>query len=473
MNNNDFKGYNGGNNYNGDNNNSNNYNSGKNDSDYDGNSYEKTNNYSGSNNYNNTDNYNGVNNYNQNNANRIKLNHVRKKAYRNGLVTGALIGISVILVLLLGSNVILKRLSARIDNIDNAKSNIDDINTVTNKIKTIEKYLNNYYMEDIDEETLVNGIYYGMADSLGDPYTTYYTPEEYEDLTVSSNGEYCGIGVVVRQDTDSEEIVVARVYSDSPAAEEGIEVGDIFRSVDDTVIEDMTTEELAGLVVGEKGTTVDISVERDGELLSFTLTRRKVQMDTVSYELKEGNIGYIKIEEFDDVTPKQVKKGIKELQSQGMSKGIIIDLRDNPGGGLGSVREIASMFIEGKKLFLYSETKDGDQTKYYTTGDCLLEDLPMTILINGNSASASEAFSGAMKCYERATLVGTTSFGKGIMQTIYPFPDGSALKITIGKYYLPDGSNIHKTGIDPDVEIELSDNKDEDAQLDKAIDLLK
>ena len=415
--------------------------------------------------------YNTSSSYSRNNGDSAKDMQIRKKAYKNGLITGTLMGVAVILILMFGSNFLLNKLSNN-KSADSA-STISNMNAVEDKIKTIEKYLNQFYYEDFDEETLANGLYYGMTASLGDPYTNYYTPEDYEELQKSTSGEYCGIGVVVRKDDNTGEIIVYRVYSNTPASEAGIKKNDIVYSVDGQVIEDdMTTDELARLVVGEKNTKVDIQVIRDGETLDFTMTRKQIQIDTVSYEMKEGNIGYIQIEEFDTVTPEQVKKAIEELDSQGLN-GIIIDLRDNPGGGLGAVKDIASMFIADKKLFLYSETKQGERTDYFTTGDVLLEDTPMVVLINENSASASEAFSGAMKCYKRATLVGTTSFGKGIMQSIYPLSDGSALKITIGKYYLPDGSNIHKIGITPDYEVEASEDEQTDPQLDKALEILR
>lgn len=395
---------------------------------------------------------------------------IRKKAYKNGLITGALMGIAVIMILLLGSNFLMKKFSDKES--ENSATTISDMNGVEDKIKTIEKYLGQFYYEDYEEETLTNGLYYGMVASLGDPYTNYYTKEDYEELLKSTSGEYCGIGVVVRKDENTGEIVVYRVYSNTPANEAGIQKNDIIYSVDGQIIRDITTDELARMVVGEKNTKVDVTVIRDGEKLDFTLTRKQIQIDTVSYEMKEGNIGYIQIEEFDTVTPDQVREAIEALKPQGLN-GIIIDLRDNPGGGLGAVKEIASMFLTDKKLFLYSETKQGERTDYYTTGDVLLEDTPMVVLINENSASASEAFSGAMRCYDRAKLVGTTSFGKGIMQSIYPLSDGSALKITIGKYFLPDGSNIHKIGITPDYEVEAGEDEETDPQLEKALDILK
>lgn len=394
-----------------------------------------------------------------------------KRSYKNGLLTGFLMGMGVFLLLLIGNGIVSNILGDKTDSVSLSEEDLDSVNQ---KIKRIETYLDKYYMEDIDEEALVDGLYYGMTASLGDPYTGYYNQEEYEKLEQSSNGEYCGIGVVVRQDTETNEIYVDRVYSNSPAMEAGIEEGDVIYSVDGELVEGLTMEELTALVLGEKNTTFEMSVMREDECLDFELTRREITVDTVSYEMKEDKIGYIKIEEFDGVTAEQVEDAINDLNEQGMES-IIIDLRDNPGGRLDALKHIAGMFLEEDKLLIYSKTKDGTRTDYYTEKEDIKLDIPMVVLVNEESASAAEAFSGAMQCYERAEIVGTTTFGKGIMQSIFPLEDGSALKITIGKYYLPNDENIHKIGITPDYEVENpedSDENSEDLQLEKAMDLL-
>ena len=394
----------------------------------------------------------------------------RKQFYRNGLLTGMILGMAIILAVFIGFSYILKKYVR-----ENEKEPVIDpehIETIEAKIKTIERYLNQYYYEDYTEETLVNGIYYGMVASLGDPYTGYYTPDDYKELMQSSSGEYCGIGVLISRNTNTGEIVIKRVYSGSPAEEAGLQKGDLITALDGQLLKNMGLEDLSAIVLGEEGTDILVTVLRNGETIDFNITRREIQMDTVSYEMKEDGIGYISIEEFDDVTPDQVKNALNDLMGQGM-KGIVLDLRNNPGGGLRSLTKIVSMFVEGKKLFLYSETKDGERENYYTTGDVILPDLPMVILIDQGSASAAEAFTGAMKCFGRATLVGTTTFGKGIMQSIFSLKDGSALKITTGKYFLPDGNNIHKIGIEPDYEVEAAVEGDIDPQLEKALELFE
>lgn len=397
-----------------------------------------------------------------------KKDKKNKNGYYNGMITGFLIASAVFLFFAVIFNYQIKKFG----DISSKAGNVENIDEVSEKIKYIQRFLEKYYYEDIDTEQLAEGLYYGMVASVGDVYTSYYTAEEYETLQKSNNGEYCGIGVVVRQDAETGKIAVNEVYSKSPAMEAGIEVGDVITSVNGESIDGMSTSDLVSMIGGKEDTKFSMTVDRNGKELEFDLTRRKIEVDTVLYEMKEDNIGYVRIKEFDSVTASQVESAIKDLKSQGMES-IIIDLRDNPGGMLTSVREIASMFLPEDKLFLYSETKDGEKEEYYTNETPILPDMPMCILVNGESASASEALSGAMQCYDRAEIVGTTTFGKGIMQSVFPLKDGSALKITIGKYYLPDGSNIHKIGITPDYEVENDESGETDPQLDKAMELLK
>lgn len=398
----------------------------------------------------------------------VDVQKIEEKNYRNGLIAGFLIATAVFFILVMAFNYKLSKSGTQ----SVVAKDIENIEDISYKIGLIEAYLDKYYMEEVDAEELEEGMYYGLVASLGDIYTTYYTAEQYESVLESNSGEYCGIGVVIRQDSTTGAIIVQQVYSKSPANEAGIQEGDIIYSVNGESIEGITSDELVTMIVGKEDSKFNMAVKRDGEIIEFELVRRQIEKDIVTYRMKKDNTGYIKIEEFDEVTASQVKSAIVDLQSQGMEK-LVIDLRDNPGGMLTSVKEVAGMFLPEDKLFLYSETKEGEREDFYTSGTPILEDMPMCVLINENSASAAEAFSGAMKCYERAEIVGTTSFGKGIMQSIFKLKDGSALKITVGKYYLPDGSNIHKTGITPDYEVENDDTTETDEQLDKALEILK
>lgn len=390
-----------------------------------------------------------------------------EKNYKKGVISGFFIATAVFVILVMTFNY---KLSKDRDFVE--AKNIEDSDKITKKLGLLEAYIDKYYMEDVDEEKLINGIYYGFVASLGDIYTTYYTKEDYKSLLETNSGEYCGIGVVIQQSNLSSDIIVKQVYSNSPANEVGILVGDIIYSVNGELIEGMSSNDLVSLIVGKKDTKFKMSVKRGEEIKEFELVRRQIEKDIVTYSMKDENIGYIKIEEFDEVTASQVKEAIEKLKSDGM-KGLVIDLRDNPGGMLTSVKEVAGMFLEEDKLFLYSETKEGERDDFYTVGTPILKDMPISVLINENSASASEALSGAIKAYDRGNIVGTKSFGKGIMQSIFPLQDGSAIKITVGKYYLPDGSNIHKIGITPDYEVKDDIETEIDEQLEKAMEILK
>ena len=394
-----------------------------------------------------------------------------KRGLRIGLINGFIVGIALMLIVLLGQNLLLKKEADATGN-SKVEQNISNrMNEVEHKIQTVSKYLDKYYYKEVDEDVLEDGIYYGMAVSLGDKYTTYYTKEQYEDLLEEDEGAYCGIGVLVSLNKETGQVVVTKVFSKSSAKEVGVKEGDIFKSIDGEDVSNVSEiEKVADMVRGKEGTTVKITFVRDGKDVELKIPRKSVEVDTVEYEMKENHIGYIQISEFDGVTSSQLRDAVKDLQKQGMEK-LIVDLRNNPGGRLDSVRNIASAFQAGDDLFLYSQEKDGTRQDYYLEDNVICTDTPMVILVNENSASASEAFTGAMKCYKRATVVGTTTFGKGIMQSLFELSDGSALKITIGKYYLPDGNNIHEVGITPDVEVK-NETEGEDTQLAKAMEVV-
>ena len=389
-----------------------------------------------------------------------------EKGYKTGVISGFFIATAVFIILILAFNY---KLSKDRDFLQ--AKNIENSDEITKKVGLLEAYIDKYYMEDVDEETLIDGMYYGLVASVGDIYTTYYTKEDYQSLLEANSGKYCGIGVVIQQSSTGSDIIVKQVYNDSPADEVGILEGDIIYSVNGETIEGMSSSDLVELIVGKEDTKFKMAVKRGEEIKEFELVRRQIKKDIVTHSMKENNIGYIKIEEFGEETASDVKGAIEKLKSEGM-EGLVIDLRDNPGGMLSSVKEVAGMFLEEDKLFLYSETKEGDREDFYTVGKTILPDMPISVLINENSASASEALSGAIKAYERGKIVGTTSFGKGIMQSIFPLKDGSAIKITVGKYYLPDGSNIHEIGIKPDYEVEDDKETEVDEQLEKAMEIL-
>lgn len=401
------------------------------------------------------------------------------KDYSRGLITGVLAGVAIVLCVMLGLNIAKK---IQNDGEPADKGVISEIygKDAEGKTKEIQSYIDKYYMDDVEKDTVLEGMYAGMMESLQDPYSVYYTKKEYKSLMESTAGQYYGIGVVVSQDPDTKAITITRVYDNSPASKAGLKEGDQLFSVDGEEVGTRDYNDVVADIKGKEGTSINMVVLREGQQVSMDVTRGKVDIATVSYHMLSDNIGWLYIGEFDGVTTTQVKSAIEDLQSQGMQK-IIVDLRDNPGGRLDVVKDIMDMFLPKDKLLLYSIDKDKNTEKYYSETDGIIPDMPMCVLVNGNSASASEVFTGAMKCYNRAKIVGTKTFGKGIMQSIFELEDGSALKITIGKYYLPDDSNIHKIGITPDEVVDLPEgvksvwslSEDQDVQLQKAVEVLK
>ncbi len=342
------------------------------------------------------------------------------------------------------------------------------------KLRLLEQCIKSYYYQpdDVKQETLEDGMYKGIMDSLGDPYTVYYTEEEYNDLTQDTSGVYFGIGAYIGLDNSTNAPMFTGIMPGTPAETAGLKVGDIISEVEGTDTLSKTTEEVAKLVKGPKGTSVSIKVIRSGESLTFSVTRDQITVPTVTSEMLSDGIGYLKISEFSDVTTAQFDENFAKLKKDGMTS-MIIDLRSNPGGTVTSVTQIASELLpEG--LIFYMEDKDGRREEYKCPGADF--DLPLVVLVNEYSASASEILSGAIQDAGIGKLVGTKTYGKGIVQNLYPLGDGTGIKITIAGYYTRNGRNIHKTGIEPDYTVELDREKYEkdetDTQLEKAKELL-
>lgn len=344
------------------------------------------------------------------------------------------------------------------------------------KMGVLEEMIGEYYLEDAEEPALEQGVYKGMIEALGDPYSTYYSQEELEDLQNKTQGIYYGIGARVGIDADTQLPRIASVIEGTPAQEAGLMAGDLLYQVDDTPVQGMDLNSAVALVKGDEGTIVHLTVIREGEAdyLEFDVERRKLENETVTCEMLEDGIGYIQIQEFDDVTVDQFEEALTACRSEGM-QGLVLDLRGNPGGNLSTVCEIARMMLpEG--LIVYTEDKNGEREEYTCDGTRQLE-MPLVVLVDANSASASEILAGAIKDYGIGTLVGTTTFGKGIVQRIMKLSDGSAVKLTVSKYYTPKGNNIHEIGISPDVEVPfesepyLEDGTDN--QLNRAVEVLK
>ena len=350
---------------------------------------------------------------------------------------------------------------------------------VETKINELAALLAVYYYEDVDVDDIRTGLYRGILESAGDKYTTYYTPEEYENMMTGASATYYGIGAVLNQDPDTMVVKVLHIYDNTPAAEAGLMAGDIIISADDIEAVTVQLSELVQTIRGDENTSVALKIYREStdEYLDMDITRRKVEIPTVSGNmLSEENIGYIQIAEFGDNTATEFIKIYEDLKSGGMEK-LIVDLRDNPGGMLNAVVDLCD-YILPEGLIVYTEDKQQNRSEYKSDASCI--EIPMVLLINGNSASSSEIFAGAIRDYGYGTLIGTNTYGKGIVQTIKRLSDGSAVKMTTSRYFTPNGEYIHGVGIAPDIELEydytgpLDEDYDYhyDNQMKKAIEVL-
>ncbi|WP_251389562.1 S41 family peptidase [Mediterraneibacter agrestimuris] len=346
---------------------------------------------------------------------------------------------------------------------------------VEKKLNILDTIVDRYYLykEDVDEEDLIEGLYAGYLEALDEPYTNYFTEEETKELLESVTGEFFGVGALLSQDVDAGTITITQVYEDSPAEEAGILAEDILIQVDDHVIAGESLDEIVTWIKGEQGTEVTLHVLRDGKELALTAIRDTVQAMTVDYEMKDGQVGYIYIQEFDDVTEDQFREALTILEEQGM-KGLVIDIRSNPGGNLDTVVAMLQMLLpEGDIVSI--RDRDGEQEKYTCDGTNAF-DKPLAVLVNQYSASASEIFSGAIQDYGIGEIIGMTTYGKGVVQDILDLGDGTSMKLTTAEYFLPSGRSINQKGIIPDVEVEFEyeeENPGYDNQLEKALEVVR
>ena len=349
---------------------------------------------------------------------------------------------------------------------------------VKQKVTELEDIIDKDFIDTVSDDQLSEGMYRGMMDALDDPYAEYYNTEEWIKMQNDTEGIYFGIGAYLMKDMDYLYPRVTGIIENTPTEEAGLKTDDIIIEVGGEEVYDMSLTDVVNRIRGEEGTKVHLKVIRgadtsDREELEFDVERRKVETPTVTSEMMENDIGYIRISEFDLVTVDQFAENLAEVKGKN-AKGLIIDLRDNPGGSLKSVVDIAGMLLPAGKV-VYTEDKYGRQDVYECDGKHEI-DIPMAVLVNGHSASASEILSGAIKDYKKGTLIGTTTFGKGIVQRIFELEDHSAVKLTVSHYYTPNGNDIHKVGITPDVELEFDREAYEkdgtDNQLQKAIEIL-
>ncbi|WP_418423868.1 S41 family peptidase [Blautia sp.] len=347
------------------------------------------------------------------------------------------------------------------------------------KIEYLEKLIDQEYLGEVDNDEMAEGVYAGLVYGLGDVYSRYYTADEYAQETASTDGAYAGIGVSIQKNKNGG-VQIAECYEGGPGAEAGLQTGDVITAINDTDVTDMELSDVVSMIRENKDKTIVLTVLRENEDSSreISVDVTDVELPSVSGEMIDESTGYIQITQFTGVTPQQYKDTFAELKDKGMER-LVIDLRDNPGGLLTSVCDILREILpEG--LIVYTEDKYGNREEETCDGKNKL-DMPLAVLVNENSASASEIFAGAVQDHGVGTIVGTTTYGKGVVQELRQLSDGSAVKLTVSNYYTPNGNSINKVGIKPDVEVKLASvllNKDEitheeDNQLQKALNVIE
>lgn len=404
-----------------------------------------------------------------------------KKSFLGGIVTGVLVAALILSGVFMGRSAWNLYQASRAQEAaaqsagENTKSDTVANQQTMEKLKLLEDTIGKYYLESVDEQTLEKGVYDGLVKALGDPYSVYYSAEELKELQDKTEGIYYGIGAYIGIDADTSLPRLTGIIEGTPAQESGLRAEDLLYKVDGEEVQGLELTQVVSKVKGEEGTTVHLTIIREGEsdYLEIDVVRRKVESPTVNQKMLDNNIGYIQITEFDTVTLDQFTEALAVCRGSGM-KGLILDLRGNPGGNLNTVCDIARELLP-KGLIVYTEDKNGKRTEYTCDGTNQIKE-PLVVLVDSGSASASEILAGAIKDYGIGTLVGTTTFGKGIVQRIISLSDGSAVKLTVSNYYTPNGNNIHKIGIAPDIEEKFDGeayyNDGVDNQLNKAIEIM-
>lgn len=346
------------------------------------------------------------------------------------------------------------------------------------KLRFLEALIDKEYLGEKDEDSLAEGLYAGLIYGLGDVYSRYYTAEEYRQENSSTEGEYVGIGVTMQENPEGG-VEIVDCYEEGPGDLAGLKAGDIISAIDGTDITDTEAAQVVEMIQQAEGRDVVLTIHRQNveKPLEISVSVRQVELPSVFEEMLDQETGYIRISEFTGVTPKQYEEAFSALRDEGMKK-LVIDLRNNPGGLLTSVCDVLDNILpEG--IIVYTEDKYGNRQEEYSDGENPL-DMPLAVLVNDGSASASEIFAGAVQDYKIGTIVGTTTYGKGVVQAVHQLDDGSAVKLTVSTYYTPNGNSINDVGIRPDVEVKLDTellNKEdisheEDNQLQEALRVL-
>lgn len=346
------------------------------------------------------------------------------------------------------------------------------------KLIEMQEVAEMYFFEEVDSEAMLDGAALGLLSGLDDPYTFYYSPEDYAALWEDDEGEYAGVGMQISGNYATGICTISRVFDGSPAKEAGVHKGDILYKVEDLYVDAYNLQDAVDIMRGTPGTDVTVTFLRDGEEITFVMTRAQINVNRVESMMLEEGIGYIALYEFAGDCSAKFEEALNSVVQQG-AKGVIVDLRDNPGGWVEDAEAIGDMFLD-KGTLCYLAYKDGTR-EYYRTKDGKT-DVKLVILMNEHSASSSEILAGALKERADATIVGVQSYGKGVVQSVLPIgKDGSGMQLTIAQYYTPNGNKVHKIGITPDVEIELPEGDNgmyefgdlKDPQLKKALEVMQ
>ncbi len=343
------------------------------------------------------------------------------------------------------------------------------------ELDEIWQIVEQYYYQEPDTQAMLDGAEMGLLYGLGDPYTYYYTPDQYAQLWADDEGEYAGIGIQIMGDYATGLCTISRVFLDSPALDAGLRKGDVLTRVEDIDVVTTTLQDAVNIMRGEPGTPVNVQVQRGDQLLDFVVDRAVVHVNWVNSCMLDGDVGYISLYEFSGDCSPSFAVHLDNLMSQG-AKALVIDLRDNPGGWVDDAQKVADMFLEEGNVasLVY---RDGTTELYTTTTDGKENPIPLVVLVNEYSASASEILAGALQDRGRATIVGTQTFGKGVVQYVLPVGTrGAGMQLTVAQYYTPNGNEVHKVGITPDIEASLPEGDTtmydigdlDDAQLKKA-----
>lgn len=362
----------------------------------------------------------------------------------------------------------------------NTNSGITEISLLEKTLDNFKAILEQKYIGDINEEKMIDGAIKGYIEGLGDPYTEYLTKDEMTETMEDINSEYIGIGVYVGNDTQNNTILIVGVMNESPALKSGMQAGDILYKIEDVEYKGDQLDEAIEKLKKEEGKTLKVTVIRDNQEIELKVTTEKITVQHVASQMLENNIAYIQMNSFDLGVAAKFKEEYTKLQEQG-AKGIIIDIRSNGGGVVNEAVEIADYFLEKDKVILITKQKEDEEKETKATKNQTIKDVPVVVLVNQATASASEILAGALRDQYGATIVGKTSFGKGVIQTLYKLSNGAGLKITTEEYYTPNHNKINGTGITPDIDIELTVDEegyyetemDKDAQLLKAIETIK